>query len=638
MGAPVLTPPPGQDPNQQQGQDQIAQPPSAKKMLLGMIPLAGPLLVANAQQKYERQKAQEDQTIQGKVAPLSLAGQYAGSADLDPDTRLGWQQLQADMMLHNEEHYTKPYTPDHIKRFQALLGQTNAQLAQKQQAGIPSLSSANAPNVPAALQTGQNPLLAGIPPPPGAAGPSGVNGTPANPVNASVAPAGALAPMPPPGVQGMLGDPFQSLIADTQSQNPIIRGRAINTLTQIRNSMVDAQTMARRGVSFIDAYQLSGAANLGIPYHQFAQTLGMDKVTAAPIVMQHPGETPLSPTGGQVGPTAPMAVTTPEGSQSNMITPSPSPIAGAGPIAPPPGSSNGPTLIASSPPRLNDDETRAIDAAQMAAEKFGFKFDPTLNPRNPGAQVPVQYRAQFRALEQTLKEDPNVMALRNEAAADRRLSLANLEQNRLFMQNLQTERRTDASRARQQAELNKVQRPLEENAKNWANLMDNLSLNSPMADTQVAAGLMKAEQGGAGSNFRITTAEINTTTGGKTGWEQLKSDFGKWNPDSGKPFQFTNAQRTQIRQMARIAMDKLQRKLKIVQDAGDDLLSSDEPKDHLRTVNNAKRAIGSIDVNSANNNLIGTGGLKTVSTQAEYDALPRGTRYVDANGNVGTKR
>lgn len=637
MGAPVLTPPPGQDPNQQQDPSQVAQPPSAKKMLLGMIPFAGPLLVANAQQKYERQKEQEQQTIQGKIGPLDQASKYAASPDLDPDTRLGWQQLQADMILHNEEHYTKPYPADHHKRFQALLGQTNAQLAQKQQAGTPSLSSANAPDVPAALQSGQNPLLAGIPPPPGAAGPSGVNGTPANPVNASVAPAGALAPMPPPGVQGMLGDPFQSLIADAQSQNPIIRGRAVNMITDMRNAMVTAQALSARGVSYIDAYKQSGAEKLGIPYHQFAQTLGMEKVTAAPLVAGKPGDTIFSPTGQPLY-TLPQAVSTPEGAQTNSVLNNPVAFgavppngaipsgAGVSPAIPAPGTAlgnagvflphgstpgssgapSGPTLIASSPPRLDPDQVRSISAARAMSEKYGFPFDPNLNPRNPAAQIPTQYLTEFHALDQTFKEDPALMALRQESAADRRIALALAQQSHAFMQNLQTERRTDASRARQQSELSKVQRPIDDAAKNWSNLTDLVSMNSPMADSQIAIALVKAENAGAGSGVRITQSEINSTQGGKTQWEKLKTELGKWNPDSNKPFQFTDAQRQQVRQMARIAMDKIQRKQKIVQDANDDLLSSDEPKDHLRIVNEAKRNIGSIDVNSANNSLAGT--------------------------------
>ncbi len=33
-----------------------------------------------------------------------------------------------------------------------------------------------------------------------------------------------------------------------------------------------------------------------------------------------------------------------------------------------------------------------------------------------------------------------------------------------------------------------------------------------------------------------------------------------------------------------------------------------------------------------------SGGVSTINTQAEYDALPSGTQYRDANGNIGTKR
>lgn len=392
-------PPPGQD-------QQQAQPPSWKKILLGMVPIAGPMLVAHGQQEYERKKQIEDQTIQAKQAPLALATHYAmlPAGELDPDTQLGWQQLQADLALHNEENYTQKYKPEHIKQFRELLGKTNQQMAMKrmQEQG----------NVPQALlpppgSQPQQPAQAGIPGMlPQGAGPARVNVPPGGPPPqaASQAPMSIL---PPPGApQQQQDDPIIQLHQDAQSPNPLVRGPALNLIREMRTSVIKAESLVRQGQSMIDAYQQSGASKIGIPYSQFVETIQgkAGGVTAAPLVMQHPGETALSATGTPLG-TAPMAVTTPDGGTSTMVTPTPV-AAGQSTLPPPPGSS----VIASSPPKLNDAQTKAIDAARIIAKKYGVPFDPSKNPGNPSAQIPDKYLEEMRAQEKRLSENPELTA------------------------------------------------------------------------------------------------------------------------------------------------------------------------------------------------------------------------------------
>lgn len=595
MGSPAIPPPGGQP------QQQTAEPPSWKKILLGMIPVAGPLLVAHGQQEYERKLQKEQQTIAGKAQPYQLATNYATNQDLDPDTRLGWQQLQADMAIHNEENYTRPYTPEHVKRFQDLLGKTNSQLAMKQQQAQSNLPSALLPP-PGSQPPAQPTAMAGIPGMmPQGSGPARVNAPPPESAPPDSGSADIAIP-PPPGAQPAVlpapsqqqgGDPMSSLIADAQSPNPLIKGPAINQLRAIRTSMITAQAMMARGMQIIEAYKNSGAEQAGVPYSQFVETMMGEKATAAPMVVGKPGEVVAGPTGVPKF-SVPQPVTTAPGAVTNMVTPQPASVS----LTPPPGGTSAAdiagTQIAAPPPQLNAEETRRINAARVVASKYGFLFDPSLNPRNPSAQIPQQYLPEFEATDKTMNEDPELKKMRMDSAANLQAFRAFMEGTRRWQENFQTEGRLQQSRIQQSKDLEKLGQPVEEGIKNWSTVQSLMDANDPQADSLLAPAVIKAVVGGAGSNVRINQAEIKSQLGSMNKWTDLQAYLKKWQTDPNRSV-LPQDKRDQLYKLGKVLSEKLLRKQKVIQDANDSLATSNDLGEHLKIVNQAKKDVDAVD-------------------------------------------
>ncbi len=126
-----------------------------------------------------------------------------------------------------------------------------------------------------------------------------------------------------------------------------------------------------------------------------------------------------------------------------------------------------------------------------------------------------------------------------------------------------------------------------------------------------------------GSGIRITKGEIDNISGGRTVWEGLKSKIARWQADPNKPIQFNEAERQQIRQMMKLATDKLAAKQKIIQDARDEIVQNDDPTDHLKTSNKAKKALADVDMKGLNAGITPPGGAKQLDANKAMEYLKK---------------
>lgn len=603
-----LTPPPG---GQQQ---EPAEPPSIKKTLLGLIPIAGPLLVAHGQQVYQRKKELEEAAYKSGQQVWQIHNNFGFGKEgggLDPDTQLGHQQLSHDIAIFLEENPGRKLPPDLVKRSQEAMGKTTAQMAMQHMQAQQNVPTAlNVPPPPGAPPQAQ----AGIPGMmPQGSGPARVNAPPGGPPPDGQVPGmiganyGQL--QPPPGMpqQQPQGppDPAQQLVEDLQSPNPIIRGRAANIQMAIRNSIIDAQARMSRGQSAIQAYKESGAEAAGIPFPQFVEVSMGAKPTAAPMVTAKPGEVVAGPTGVPKF-SVPQPVTTPEGATSTMVTPQP---AAVGLNVPPPPGMAAPQSqpIATSPPKLNDQESMALDAAQTIAEKYGVPFDRTVNPRDPGAQIPTKLKAEFRATAAALKESPDVKAMRAESVEGRKAMVALAQTSQTFNQEFKKQQAAVQSRNTQNRALDTTfAKPVEDGLARVSRLKDALATNNIAADSIIAENFLAAVGPGSGVGVRMNQGMIDRIFGGRDHWESTKAAISKWIP--GKAMGVTSKQRQDMLKLANTVEERLKSKQAIIERTRQDLDASDDPNEHSKILNLGKKDLAAIDTAESTAGLTGPPG------------------------------
>jgi hypothetical protein len=173
--------------------------------------------------------------------------------------------------------------------------------------------------------------------------------------------------------------------------------------------------------------------------------------------------------------------------------------------------------------------------------------------------------------------------------------------------------RTDKSYGLQSTRLDNLRKPIAEATQRMGRLSDTLNQQSPQADALIGPELLTVMAGGQGSGLRMNEAEIHRIVGGRSAWEDLKGHLQHWSTNPQDARSITPDQDKQIRALVSVVQSKLTQKQKILDDAEEALLASDDPKQHRQIVVDAQRKLTAID-----------GG--------EQEGGGRGTHIINVNG------
>ena len=163
----------------------------------------------------------------------------------------------------------------------------------------------------------------------------------------------------------------------------------------------------------------------------------------------------------------------------------------------------------------------------------------------------------------------------------------------------QATERSDTSYNRNVARLDKLSQPIEATQARMGRLNDALAQHTPTADALMGPELMTIMAGGQGSGLRMTDTEINRIVGGRSHWENLQAAINQWSLDPSKANSITEEQRKEIRALATAVQSKLSAKQKILSDADQGLLGTDDPKAHRQIVADAHQKLDAIDSGGA---------------------------------------
>ena len=178
--------------------------------------------------------------------------------------------------------------------------------------------------------------------------------------------------------------------------------------------------------------------------------------------------------------------------------------------------------------------------------------------------------------------------------------------------------RADKSYEFNSKQLETISTPITQAAARFSRLQDTLNQKTPQADALVAPELLTIMAGGQGSGLRMNEAEISRIVGGRTNWESLKAAVNKWQTDPSKGLSITDSQRAQIKSLIQKTGDKITEKQKVIDDAHQGLLESDDPKEHRTILADTHRKLDSIDSGS------GAGPSAKPMSPEEYLASKRG--------------
>jgi hypothetical protein len=155
--------------------------------------------------------------------------------------------------------------------------------------------------------------------------------------------------------------------------------------------------------------------------------------------------------------------------------------------------------------------------------------------------------------------------------------------------------RADKSYQFNVGQLNTLGKPITDRVTRLSTLQDTINQTSPQADALIAPELLTVMAGGQGSGLRMNEAEISRIVGGRTAWESIKAAANKWQTDPRKGLSITPAQRGQIRSLMQAVYGKLQQKQSILDQAQQDLIKTDDPKEHRSIVARARQQMTTID-------------------------------------------
>lgn len=175
--------------------------------------------------------------------------------------------------------------------------------------------------------------------------------------------------------------------------------------------------------------------------------------------------------------------------------------------------------------------------------------------------------------------------------------------------------RSDKSFQYNQTALDKIRTPIDALSQRFSRLTDTLNQASPQADALVAPELLSVMAGGVGSGVRMNEPEISRIVGGRSKWQDLQAAIQKWSTDPKAARSITAEQDRQIRSLIQSVGQKVTAKQSALEDAQNDLLDSEDPKEHRKIVADARKKLDDIDAGEAETD----SGRKTY-TDAEVEA------------------
>ncbi len=187
--------------------------------------------------------------------------------------------------------------------------------------------------------------------------------------------------------------------------------------------------------------------------------------------------------------------------------------------------------------------------------------------------------------------------------------------------------RADKSYQLQSGRLDKIRQPIDQIIQRVGRLNDTLDQKSPQGDALVAPELLSIMSGGQGSGLRMNEAEIARIVGGRSAWESLKASAQHWSTDPSSARSITADQDKQIRALVGAVHTKLASKQKIMDDAEEALLASDDPKEHRQIVVDARKKLDAIDAGGQSN---GHTQEVTATGPGGHKIALRDERWVDA--------
>jgi hypothetical protein len=155
--------------------------------------------------------------------------------------------------------------------------------------------------------------------------------------------------------------------------------------------------------------------------------------------------------------------------------------------------------------------------------------------------------------------------------------------------------RSDRSYQFHASQINGLRKPVEDRAERIARVEDTLAQGTPQADALIAPELLSVMAGGAGSGVRQNEAELARIVGGRTNWESLKAKVNAWQLNPNKGFALTPAQREQTRALFGTVKDRVSRKMQAIDAANQQLIDTDDPKEHRRIYQQLTKTLGDID-------------------------------------------
>jgi hypothetical protein len=228
---------------------------------------------------------------------------------------------------------------------------------------------------------------------------------------------------------------------------------------------------------------------------------------------------------------------------------------------------------------------------------------------NPDTQKPYTHLEAFQAAKQAAqdtKPQPEaktdhivriVNGVPHEILVDAKTGadIKDLGQTKIPDTGSKADARSDKSYTYNNDKLDKLGKPIEDAQARMGRLTDTLAQGTPQADALIAPELLTIMAGGAGSGLRMNEAEISRIVGGRSKWESLKAAANQWQLDPTKANTITPEQRKEIHSLVGAVNVKLQAKQQALDNARENLLNSDDPKEHRRIVTDAHHALTQVD-------------------------------------------
>lgn len=237
-------------------------------------------------------------------------------------------------------------------------------------------------------------------------------------------------------------------------------------------------------------------------------------------------------------------------------------------------------LLGPNSPKLTQDMKDMLKASQPKPEK------PS------GAEDDAKYEAiiQKQKLKQPVTPEEKAFA----EAYEKRKTLVPAANVTLNAPKVATAR-SDKSYEYNSKQLDGLATPIDQITGRMGRLIDTMNQKNPQADALVAPELLTVMAGGMGSGLRMNEAEIARIVGGRSAWENLKASIQHWktNPDDARSI--TPDQDRQIRALIDTVHKKLTQKQAIIDEARNNLLDSDDPKEHRKILADTKKKLDAVD-------------------------------------------